>query len=98
MEKELFERLLKSAEQMVAIEKGELAVPPENIRTFKIPDVKHIRNSTRLKQTEFAEAFGVSVALVQSWETNRRVPNGSARKLLLMLEKQPGLITELQHI
>ena len=41
MEKELFERLLKSAEQMVAIEKGELAVPPENIRTFKIPDVKH---------------------------------------------------------
>lgn len=98
MEKDLFERLLKSAEQMVAIEKGELEVPAENIRTFKIPDVKTIRSGTRLKQAEFAEALGVSTALVQSWETRRRVPNGSSRKLLLILEKHPGLIQELQAV
>ena len=98
MDKKLFNRLITGLEQMVAIEKGELEVPPENIHTFKIPDVKHIRTASKLKQAEFANALGVSVALVQSWETKRRIPNGSSRKLLLILEKQPELISELRNL
>lgn len=98
MDKALFNRLVTGPEQMVAIEKGELQVPPENIYAFRIPNVKDIRRTTRLKQDEFAKALGVSTSLVQSWETQRRVPNGACRKLLLMLEKQPGLITELQAL
>jgi len=98
MDKKLFARLVQGLEQMVAIEKGELQVDPKNIYTFKIPNTKKIRADAQLKQNEFAEALGVSVALVQSWETQRRVPNGPSRKLLLMLEKQPSLINELRAL
>lgn len=98
MDKKLFERLIKSAEQMVAIEKGELEVPPENIHRFRIPNTKKIRADSHLKQEEFAQALGVSKSLVQSWETQRRIPNGSSLKLLFLLEKQPDLINELRAL
>lgn len=98
MDKNLFDRLIKSAEQMIAIEKGELNVKPENITTFHIPDVKKIRAETQLKQNEFASLLGVSTALVQSWETARRTPNGPALKLLTILEKQPQIFDTLRAI
>lgn len=98
MDKELFERLINSAEQMVAIEKGELEVYPENIHRFRIPNTKKIRTDSHLKQDEFAKALGVSKSLVQSWETQRRIPNGSSLKLLFLLEKQPSLIDELRAL
>lgn len=98
MEKSLFDRLISSAEEMVAIEKGEQQPPAHRVYQVKLPDVKKIRQTSQLKQQEFAEALGVSLALVQSWETNRRTPNGLSRKLLLMLEQQPSLIQQLQQI
>ncbi|MFZ7142887.1 NadS family protein [Avibacterium avium] len=96
MDKNLFDRLIKSAEQMVAIEKGEMQPEPNSVTTFRIPDVKKIRTSTQLKQNEFADLLGVSTALVQSWETARRVPNGPALKLLNILEIQPQILETLK--
>ncbi|MGR6980194.1 helix-turn-helix domain-containing protein [Testudinibacter sp. P27/CKL/0425] len=71
---------------------------PKSVFVHKIPDVKKIRSATQLKQSEFADAIGVSLALVQSWETLRRIPNDSARKLLLILEQRPDLISALRLI
>ena len=98
MDKKLFDRLVKSAEQMVAIEKGEMQSAPHTVTTFRIPDVKKIRANTHLKQNEFADLLGVSTALVQSWETARRVPNGPALKSLNIIEQQPQIIDTLRAI
>ncbi|OBX11585.1 NadS family protein [Gallibacterium genomosp. 3] len=98
MDKNLFDRLIKSAEQMVAIEKGELQPAPNTVTKFRIPDVKKKRANTHLKQNEFAELLGVSTALVQSWETSRRVPNGPALKLLYIIENQPKILETLKAI
>lgn len=96
MEKALFNDLVEGLTEMVEIETGKKPFPAERSYTHKIPDVKAIRKKTTLKQNEFAEALGVSVAAVQSWETARRIPNGAARKLLLILEHQPQLVSELR--
>ncbi|NBI12405.1 helix-turn-helix domain-containing protein [[Haemophilus] felis] len=96
MDNELFDDLLTSAKQIVAIEKGELVLESDKIKTFAIPNVKHIRQNVNLKQNEFAKLLGVSTALVQSWELQRRIPNGPALKLLTMLEHQPKLIDTLK--
>ncbi|MCW9699837.1 MULTISPECIES: NadS family protein [unclassified Avibacterium] len=98
MDKKLFDRLVKSAEQMVAIEKGEMQPTPNAVTQFRIPDVKKIRANTHLKQNEFADLLGVSTALVQSWETARRVPNGPALKLLNILESQPQILETLRAV
>ena len=98
MKDELFADLLASAEEMVRIEKGELTPQPEHVHTFSEIDVKAIRESTGLKQQDFAIAVGVSYDLVKSWETKRRHPTGATRKLLLLLQANPFIINQLKTI
>lgn len=98
MDKALFNDLLTGLNEMVEIENGIKQANTDAVHVHRIPDVKKIRSTTCLKQQEFAEALGVSLALVQSWETLRRIPSGSARKLLLMLELKPDLISALRVI
>ncbi len=59
MDKKLFNDLVESMNQMVAIEKGGLSVPDENIHYHRLPDVKNLRETFGLKQSEFAEVIGV---------------------------------------
>lgn len=98
MKDELFADLLASAEEMVRIEKGELAPQPEHVHTVSEIDVKALRESTGLKQQDFAIAVGVSYDLVKSWETKRRYPTGATRKLLLLLQANPFIINQLKTI
>lgn len=60
MDKKLFERLVKGLEQMAAIEKGELEVPPENIHRFRVPNTKKIPADSHLKQEELAKTLVVN--------------------------------------
>ncbi|WPA92775.1 NadS family protein [Providencia zhijiangensis] len=98
MEKTLFDDLVSSMEEMIAIEKGEKIPSSENIHRHELPDVKAIRKQAGMKQQEFAEAIGLSVDLVRSWEQKRRTPSGIALKMLFLLEKQPGIINFLRTI
>nr|WP_243733427.1 hypothetical protein [Proteus sp. G2669] len=50
---------------------------------------------TKLKQTDFATALGVSTSLVRAWEQKRRFPTGSSLKLLRMIEKNPNIAKSL---
>lgn len=95
MDDKLFDDLLASAQEMVAIEKGDVQPHPDNVHRHAIPDVKRMRTHFDLKQHEFAEAIGVSPALVQSWELKRRIPTGVALKMLRLLEQDPHLIKKL---
>ncbi|EKT0592524.1 NadS family protein [Morganella morganii] len=98
MDKTLFENLVSSMEEMVAIEKGHVVPAQENRHRHPIPDVKAIRKHAGLKQTEFADAIGSSVDLVRSWEQHRRIPSGIALKMLYLIEKQPALLCTLRSI
>lgn len=98
MEKKLFDSLLCSMEEMVAIENGELTPIPENVHYHILPDVKAIRKHAGMKQSEFADVMGLSVDLVRSWEQKRRIPSGIALKMLCLIEKQPSIINTLKAI
>lgn len=98
MEKKLFDDLVSSLEEMVAIENGELIPDSENVHRLELPDVKAIRKHAGMKQQEFAEAIGSSVDLVRSWEQKRRFPSGMALKILFLIEKKPSIIDELRDI
>lgn len=98
MDKKLFEDLVGSMEEMVEIENGQLVPAPENVHRHAIPNVKLIRKHTGLKQAEFAEAMGLSIDLVRSWEQQRRIPSGIALKMLYLIEQQPAIINTLRAI
>lgn len=98
MKKDLFDDLVSSMNEMVAIEKGQFQPKAEHIHHHAVPNVKSIRQTAGLKQAEFAQVVGVSVALVQSWEQERRLPSGSALKLLILIERHPNMIDEIRAI
>ncbi|HEX4502670.1 MAG TPA: NadS family protein [Scandinavium sp.] len=97
MDDNLFDDLLASAQEMVAIEKGEVQPHPDNVHCHVIPDVKMMRANFGMKQNEFAEAIGTSPALIQSWELKRRIPTGVALKMLRLLEQDPQLMNKLKR-
>ncbi|EAQ1150839.1 transcriptional regulator [Salmonella enterica] len=98
MEKKLFDALINSMEEMVAIESGQIQPAAENVHRHTLPDVKAIRRHAGMKQAEFAEVVGASVDLIRSWEQQRRIPSGIALKMLCLIEREPALINTLRSM
>lgn len=61
--------------------------PPRYVRVG--PDVRAIRERLGLSQEAFAARFHLSLRTVQEWEQQRRVPEGPARVLLQVIEREP---------
>jgi len=95
-----YERLKESLEQAVAYNKGDKSKARVSVREipkpeYKASDIQRLRATLNLSQKGFAFALGVSKRTVESWEIGRNVPNGSARNLLFLLDKNSTLIEQL---
>jgi putative transcriptional regulator len=60
-------------------------------------DVKSIRKSLHLTQEEFAKRYGLTLSALRNWEQGRRKPEGPARALLSLIEKNPRAIDTILH-
>ena len=56
------------------------------------PDVQAIRSRTGLSQAEFARSIGVKKGTLLNWEQRRRSPEGPARVLLALIDKDPRIV------
>lgn len=68
------------------------------INKVEIPnviDVRKIRENLELSRKEFADSFGFSSRTLQHWEQGDRVPHGSAKVLLLLLQRDPATIAKI---
>ena len=57
-------------------------------------DVAAVRGRTGLSQAAFAGRIGVSLGMLRNWEQGRRTPEGPARVLLAMIERNPRIVEE----
>ena len=66
--------------------------------TPKLPEVnvKLIRGKLGMTQEQFV-VFGFSLSAIRHWESHRRMPEGSARILLKIIEKNPSIVLETLH-
>ena len=55
-------------------------------------EIKKIREKTNLSQTVFAKLLNVSPSSIRQWEQGKRVPTGSTKVLLELLNKSPHLL------
>ena len=62
------------------------------VHEFSDVDVKKLRSSIGLSQSEFASAFGISVSTLRHWERGDRTPHGPALVLLNVVAKDPGAV------
>lgn len=90
-----FERLCESIQQAGEIRKG--LRKPSRVFHHAQPDVKSIRERLGLTQSRFAELMGVSSRTLQNWEQGRREPEGPARALLRVVEREPQAVLHALH-
>jgi putative transcriptional regulator len=57
-----------------------------------IVDVKAIRKRYGLTQAAFAQRYGFALNSIRNWEQGRRQPEGPARLLLLVIDKEPEAV------
>lgn len=95
MKKEDFSKLVKSIKQAGQIKKGKQK--PGRTFLYKTPNIKSIRKRLRVSQSEFALMIGVSKSTVQNWEQGRREPEGPAKALLKVAQKNPHAVFEALH-
>lgn len=58
-------------------------------------DVRSIRKNLSLSRPEFANRYGFSERTLQHWEQGDRKPHGSAKVLLLLLQREPKTIENI---
>jgi putative transcriptional regulator len=94
MRKELFEELVESVKEGMAILRGDVE-PSRVFVVEKKPDVKSIRSKFGISQREFASLLGISVRTLENWEQGHRAPKGPARILLKVAEAHPEVVWEV---
>ena len=95
--------LLRSAEQALAIQRGELAPARRHVWTvreatvtppprYRAARIRRLRENLGLSQPLFASTLNVSVGTVRAWEQGVRIPDGPSRRLLEVAEHDPKAI------
>ncbi|MEM1085713.1 MAG: NadS family protein [Verrucomicrobiota bacterium] len=95
MNEEDFEKLCESIRQAGEIRQGKRK--PSRVTKFASPDPKAIRERLGLSQSRFAAIIGVSVRTLQNWEQGRREPEGPARALLRVVDREPEAVLQALH-
>ena len=89
----LGKRLIASAKQARRIARGKADPATYRMHIPAKVDVAAIRRRTKLSQNAFAARFGITPATLKDWEQHRREPEGPARTLLLIIDKEPEAVT-----
>ncbi len=93
-----YESIMKGLREIDAHKKGKVKLRTtvlmvEPTLEYDAKAVKRIRQKLRLPQRAFAKLCGVSSKTVEAWESGRNVPNGSARRLFELIEKDQEILT-----
>jgi putative transcriptional regulator len=86
-----FKSIEQGLKEAIAHAQGEGVV---TVHEINIPDadVQAIRARTGLSQAEFARSIGVKKSTLLNWEHRRRSPEGPARVLLALIDKDPSIV------
>ena len=87
------EELIASMEEAVQIIAGEVA-PSREYHPVAVPDVdvRAARQRLGLTQPAFAAKFGVALPTLRKWEQGKHRPDGPARVLLRVIEREPDAV------
>jgi putative transcriptional regulator len=95
MNDEDFKKLVQSVKHMGSIIRGENI--PHRRTTLPVIDVRALRERTGLTQADFSRMMGVSIRTLQNWEQGRREPEGPAKALLRVVQREPQAVLNALH-
>ena len=87
----LGKELIAGLKEAVAYARGEIELPTRVVEVS--PDeITATRKRMHLSQEIFALTFGISPATLRDWEQGRRHPEGPAKVLLRVIDKEPEAV------
>lgn len=87
--------LLSSLEQIVFKNEQQAVALTQRPNAFS--EFEQLRKSTGLKIDDFARVMGVSVGMVQEWESKRIRPSSTELKLMRLIQANPMLSKQLME-
>ena len=90
--------ILAGLQEYAAYKRGEKT----GVKLYTFPaipedvDVKSIRGKLGMTQEQFT-SFGFSLSAIRHWEAHRRMPEGPARVLLMVIARNPSVVLETLH-
>lgn len=93
MAKEAFNAIMAGLTEAVAHARGKETGAKEHRIAVADVDVRAVRERLGMSQNKFAQTFAFSPGTVRNWEQHRRRPEGPARVLLTIIEKEPEAVT-----
>ncbi len=97
MTKEAFENIAAGLRDAIAYTQGDKTRGTARVVEVPTIDVAAVRKKLGLSQDRFARAFGVSAATIRNWEQGRRHPEGPAKVLLRVIDKEPEAVLRALH-
>jgi putative transcriptional regulator len=95
---EVGEGILRGMEQALAFIEG---TADESQYVVHIPpeiDIKAIRGRLGMTQQEFADRFDFNINTLRHWEQGRRVPDGTARAYLRVIDREPEAVQKALRV
>ena|SRR5690348_7419747 len=83
-------KILEGLEEALRFARGEET--GARVTVLEVPDVSAIRKKLGFTQEEFASRFGVSIGTLRNWEQGARLPEGPARVLLKVIDREPEAV------
>jgi putative transcriptional regulator len=90
-----FKKIIEGIKEAGQIKHGHKR--PSRLFKYHIPSVRSIRTKLRVSQNDFALMLGVSSKTLQNWEQGRREPEGPAKALLTIADRNPRAVLEALH-
>ena len=86
-----FDKISAGLEDAIAYAGGDTA----RGRQVKPVDVKAIRQSMNLTQSEFAKRYRLPIGTVRDWEQHRSHPDSGSKLYLRMIEADPATVLKI---
>jgi len=97
MAKKAFDAIMDGLTDALAYSEGDKRRGKAHKVRIPSVDVAAARKKLGLSQGRFAEVFGVSVGTLRNWEQGRRQPEGPAKVLLAVIDKEPEAVLRALH-
>lgn len=85
--------LMSNLEQIIFKDQAQAVTLTRKSTAFS--EFEQLRKGTGLKIDDFANAMGVSVAMVQEWESRRLKPSSTEMKLMRLIQANPQLSRQI---
>jgi len=94
---ELGEKIIEGMKEAVAHAQGEDVDVEAHEVEVETRDVAAVRERLEMTQEDFAAFLGISVHTLRKWEQGKRRPEGPARVLLKIVEREPEAVLRALH-